>query len=63
MSDVKSGDDQFLKLLESGVRDILKNRKSSKADKLSAIDKGVKIAAIRHKIAGGGNDEEGFFGK
>ncbi len=64
MSDVKTNgrDDEFLTELENGVRSILRNRKSSKADKLSAINAGVKIAAIKHKI-GGGDDKEGFFGK
>ncbi len=61
MSEVKTEADDFLEVLEKGVRDILKNRKASKADKLNAIDKGVKIAGIRHKIAGAGEPDEGFF--
>jgi hypothetical protein len=55
-------DDDFLAVLEKGVRDIIKNRKSSKADRLSAINAGVKVAQIRHRI-NGGDDEKGFFGK
>jgi hypothetical protein len=51
--------DVFLQELEDGVRKILKSQKATKADKLSAITAGVKIAAIKHKINGG--DEEGFF--
>jgi hypothetical protein len=65
MTDVKNGeakDDDFLAVLEKGVRDIIKNRKSSKADRLSAINAGVKVAQIRHRI-NGGDDEKGFFGK
>lgn len=58
----KTKDDDFLSELEEGVRKILRNKKSAKADKLSAINAGVKIAAIRHKISGGEGDE-GFFGK
>lgn len=53
--------DVFLTELEDGVRLILKSRKSSKADKLSAINAGVKIAAIKHKINGGGEKEDSFF--
>ena len=55
-------DDTFLKDLENSVRAIIKNKKSTKADKLSAINAGIKIAAIKHKISGG-DDKEGFFGK
>jgi hypothetical protein len=64
MSDLNGNgkDDDFLAVLEKGVRDIIKNRKSSKADRLSAINAGVKVAQIRHRI-NGGDDEKGFFGK
>lgn len=62
MSEKTNSDDEFLKELENGVREILKNRKSSKADKLSAINAGVKVAQMRHKITGG-SDDSGFFGK
>lgn len=52
--------DAFLAELEEGVRKIIKSNKSSKAEKLAAINAGVKIAAIRHKI-NGGDDDQGFF--
>ena len=51
--------DKFLDDLEEAVRTIIKNKKASKADQLSAIAAGVKIAAIRHRISGG--EEKGFF--
>ena len=54
--------DEFLDELEKGVRLILKNKKSSKADKLSAINAGVRLAAIKHRI-NSGDTEESFFGK
>ena len=63
MSNLNSSDDKFLKDLETSVLAILKNRKASKADKLSAINAGVKLAAIKHKVSAGGDSEEGFFGK
>jgi len=56
-----NGSEEFLALLERGVREIVKNRKSSKGDKLKAIDAGTKLLAIRHKI-NGGDDSKGFFG-
>ena len=51
----------FLTVLEQGVRDVLKNRKATAADKLGAINAGAKLIAIEHKITGG--DESGFFDK
>lgn len=51
--------DDFMATLESALRGIVKNRKTSKADKISAIREGVKLLAIKNKINSG--DEEGFF--
>jgi hypothetical protein len=65
MSDVKNGNgsgDDFLGDLEQAIRKIITNRKSSKADKLSAINAGVRLAQVRHKVTGG-DDDKGFFGK
>jgi hypothetical protein len=56
----QNGSDDLLAVLEKGVRDILKAKKSSKADRLSAINAGTRLLAIRHKINGGAEDE-GFF--
>jgi hypothetical protein len=63
MSEMKkngSGDDVFLTELENAVRLVLKNRKSKPTDKLAAINAGVRLAAIKHKISNG-DPEEGFF--
>jgi hypothetical protein len=63
MSEMKkngSGDDVFLSELENAVRLVLKNRKSKPSDKLAAINAGVRLAAIKHKISNG-DPEEGFF--
>jgi spore germination protein GerM len=54
-------EDEFLNDLESAVRKILKSPKR-KSEHLSAINAGVKLAAIRHKISGG-EDDKGFFSK
>ncbi len=63
MTEAKTSDDKFLKELEVSVLAILKNRKATKSEKLQAITAGVKVAQIRHKITGGGDDETGFFDK
>ncbi len=64
MSDVNGNGktDDFLIELEKGVLAIIRNKKSSKADKLAAINAGVRLAGIKHKVSGGDQDE-GFFGK
>jgi len=65
MSDLKNGngkDDAFLTDLEEGIRLIIKGKKVSKADKIAAINAGVRLAGIKHKISSGETDE-GFFGK
>jgi hypothetical protein len=54
-------DDPFLDDLQAAVRKILKSNKASKADQIAAVNAGIKIAAIKHKISGG--DEKGFFDK
>jgi hypothetical protein len=55
-------DSDFLDELEAAVRKIVRSSKASKADKLSAINAGTKLLAIRHKI-NGGDDDKGFFGR
>jgi hypothetical protein len=62
MHEVNGKADEFLAALEKGVLDIIKNKKSTKADKLSAINAGVRLAAIKHKVNGGDGDT-GFFDK
>jgi len=64
MNDVKNGNgkgDQFIEELETAVRQIIKNRKTKPADRLSAVNAGVRLAAIKHKISNGTDPEEGFF--
>lgn len=63
MSNVKTDpepEDKFLVELKTAVRGIIGNRKTSKADKLAAINAGIKIAAIEHKMTDG---DKGFFDK
>lgn len=57
---VKHSPKSFVRLLERGVRDVLKDKQASAADKLKAIEVGAKIAAIQHKISGGEGDDQFF---
>lgn len=57
-----NGSDDFMSVLEAALRGIVKNRKTSKADKISAIREGVKLMAIKNKISLG-DGEKGFFDK
>jgi hypothetical protein len=65
MSDVKTDtdkDEQFLDDLEEGIKKVMRAKKSSNAEKVSAINAGIRLAAIRYKVAGG-DPETGFFDK
>jgi hypothetical protein len=66
MSELKpkeSKDEEFLNDLEKAIRKILKGTKSSPVEKLAAINAGVRLSAIRHRIGGGEDQEKGFFEK
>jgi hypothetical protein len=54
--------DDFLGVLEQGVRDVLKDEKAKVADKLKALDAGAKLLMVRHKIEGGSADGSFFSG-
>jgi len=57
--DINGEDDAFLKLLEDGVKKVLKDKDAKPGLMLQAVQAGAKLLAIRHKIGGG--DEKGFF--
>jgi len=57
--EINGEDEEFLKLLEDGVRKVLKSKDARPSDRMAAIQAGAKLLAIRHKIGGG--DEKGFF--
>jgi hypothetical protein len=67
MSELKirdNEDKEFLNDLEKAIRKILKAQKSSPTEKLAAINCGVRLSAIRHRISSSGEDEaKGFFEK
>ena len=58
---IAAKEDELLKELEAAVRRIVKSNKSSRADKLSAINAGTRLLTIKHKIENGGDTKEGFF--
>jgi hypothetical protein len=49
----------FLKVLKKGVRDVIGNKDSTPGERVAAINAGVKIAMVVHKISG--SDEDSFF--
>jgi hypothetical protein len=49
----------FLKVLKKGVRDVIGNKDSTPGERVAAINAGVKIAMVVHKISGA--DEDSFF--
>lgn len=51
--------DDLIEVVEASVRKILKNRKASEAGKVAAINAGIRLIAIRHKIM---EPDRGFFG-
>jgi hypothetical protein len=59
--DHKAETNAFLDILEQGVKDVLKDKSTEPSDRVAAINAGVKVAMIRHRISPEG--EEGFFGK
>ena len=66
MSDVSAtngkGDDPFLTELERSITTMIKLKKISKAEKIAAINAGIRLAAIKHKVFGS-DPEENFFSK
>lgn len=51
----------LLEELEKSILDMLEKPRLPNAEKLKAIEAGVKVLAIKHKIDGGGQDGA-FFG-
>jgi len=54
-----NGSEHFLRMLESGVRKIMRDPAAPPELRLGAINAGAKLLAIRHKITG--SDEKGYF--
>jgi hypothetical protein len=52
--------DDFLILLEKGVRDVIADKKATPADRLKAIEAGAKLLGIKHKISGSADGDSYF---
>lgn len=53
------GSETFMAILEAGVTKVLENRKATAAERMAAVNAGVKLLAIRHKIEG--SEDSDFF--
>jgi hypothetical protein len=51
--------DEFLRLLEKGIREVLSDPESKPSEKIAAIVAGSKLLMIEHKISE--TDEASFF--
>jgi hypothetical protein len=51
--------EDFLTVLEDGVKSVLKNKRAKSSERVAAIAAGVKLAMVRYRITEG--DEKGFF--
>jgi hypothetical protein len=54
-----NGDGTLMRQLEKAVRDVLKDKDASAADKLRAIETGAKLLQIKHRISAGGGEDGG----
>lgn len=59
--EIDAKDEEFLQVLEKGIRDVLKSKASTPAEKIQAINAGSRLMAIRHKVGGG--EDDNFFGR
>lgn len=54
--------DDFFTLLEKGVKDILKDKEATAAQKIQAITAGTKLLQVKHKVLDPDDDGKSFFG-
>lgn len=54
--------DDFFNLLEKGVKDILKDKEATAAQKIQAITAGTKLLQVKHKVSDPDDDGKSFFG-
>lgn len=59
--DINDKDAELLKLLEAGVKKVLKSKEAKPGERLQAVQAGCKLLAIRHKL--GTDDDANFFSK
>jgi hypothetical protein len=59
--DADEAEKDFIDELEQGVRSVLKKKGSTAAERLNAVQAGIKLLAVRHKIEG--DETDNFFTK
>lgn len=55
--------DDFMSILESGIKDVLKDKKSSAKERMDAVNAGTKLMLIKHKISDTGDEAGSFFNR
>ena len=55
----KSEPEDFMTVLEKGVRNVLSDKEATASEKLAAVNAGAKLLAIRHKISA--DETDNFF--
>ena len=53
--------EDFMTVLEKGIRDVLGNTQSTAKEKMDAVNAGTKLMLIKHKISDTGNEAGSFF--
>ena len=51
--------EDFMAVLENGVRAVLKSKKATSSERVAAVTAGAKLLMIKHRISG--DAEKGFF--
>lgn len=57
----KKPDDDFLSVLENGIRAVLLDKKSTGKERMDAVNAGTKLILIKHKISDTADDAGSFF--
>lgn len=60
---IKKTDDDFLSVLESGIRDVLQDKKTTAKERMDAVNAGTKLMLIKHKITDTSNEAGSFFNR
>lgn len=58
---IKKTDTDFMKVLETGIRDVLENKESTAKERMDAVNAGTKLLLIKHKISDAGDEAGSFF--
>lgn len=59
----KKPEDDFLSVLEKGIRAVLQDEKTTAKERMDAVNAGTKLLLIKHKISDTGNEAGSFFNR